>query len=156
MKASKKKRGTQPEAPNNTKAKPIKQRKLVPYKQDTSRVRTPARTRARIARWRANFLDALARVPSVSVAAKSAGISRGVAYEHRERDEAFAAAWDDALAQSIDTLEGAAYFRAIKGDSQLMQFFLRAHKPERYRETLQVDQRLCGVLLLPEKELKEP
>lgn len=131
-----------------------KRKALLPYNPHSSRA--PARTRARIERWRQAFINALARIPSVAAAARAAGISRTQAYEHRDRDEAFAAAWDDALNQSIDVLEGNAYIRAIRGDSQLTMFMLKAHRPERYRETLQVDQRLCGVLLLPEKELKEP
>jgi hypothetical protein len=144
MKANKKKRGTQPEAPNNTKPK------LLPYKGDTPRVR------ARVERWRAAFLETLTKTPSVSVAARAAGVSRSTVYDARDRDPAFGEQWDDALAQSIDALEAHGYVRAIRGDSQLTMFYLKAHKPQIYRETLQVDQRLCGVLLLPEKELKEP
>jgi len=47
---------------------------------------------------------------------------------------------------------------AWNGDSQLLQFILKAHRPERYRETsrVEIDQRLCGVLVVPEKEQKAP
>jgi hypothetical protein len=63
------------------------------------------------------------------VACKAAGISRTTAYEHRERDPAFAEAWNDALNQSLDVLEHEVYQRAIKGDAQLAMFILKAHRP---------------------------
>ena len=128
----------------------LKPKLLPPHKADTSR------TRARIARWRAAFIDALSRVPSVTAACKASGISRTQAYACRDRDEDFAAAWDDAIAQSIDALEAFAYARAIRGSEQLTIFFLKAYKPERFKDSLQVDTRLCGVLVVPEKEQLPP
>ncbi len=43
---------------------------------------------------------------------------------------------------------------AWKGDSQLLQFILKAHRPERYRETsrMELDARVGGVIFLPEKK----
>jgi hypothetical protein len=58
----------------------------------------------------------------------------------------------------VDALEHEVYQRALKEDSQLAMFVLKAFRPERYRETsrVEIDQRLCGVIILPEKEQKEP
>ncbi len=119
--------------------------------------RMPARARTRIRRWQVPFLRALAKTPSVTAAAKAAGITRKAAYDLRERDEAFRSAWDDALNQSLDTLEHAAFQRALKGDVQLIALFLKAHRPF-YRDSskLEIDSRLVGVLVVPEKEQKEP
>src|SRR4051794_9122078 len=119
--------------------------------------RTPARARARIRRWQVPFLRALAKTPSVTAAAKASGITRKAAYDLRERDEAFRLAWVDALNQSLDTLEHTAFQRALKGDVQLIALFLKAHRPF-YRDSskLEIDTRLCGVLVLPERENKAP
>ena len=116
-----------------------------------------SRARTRIGRWHSPFLRALAKTPSVTFAAKAAGVSRRTVYDHRERDEEFAAKWDDALNQSLDALEHEVYQRAVKGDAQLAMFILKAHRPF-YRDSskLEVDTRLCGVLVLPEREQKAP
>jgi hypothetical protein len=58
------------------------------------------------------------------------GINRPTAYEHRKQNSAFAAAWDDAIAESIDELGAEAFRRAMADDSTLRTFLLRAHKPE--------------------------
>jgi hypothetical protein len=111
-----------------------------------------SRARTRIGQWRSVFLRALAKTPSVTFAAKAAGVSRRTVYDHRERDEEFAARWDDSLNQSLDVLEHEVYQRAIKGDAQLAMFILRAHRPSTYRETSRVDVGLLGgIVLLPSK-----
>lgn len=66
-------------------------------------------------RQRATFLKLLAAVPHVTNAAEGAGFSRRAAHDLRARDEDFAIAWDDALQQSLDDLELAAFTRATKG-----------------------------------------
>ena len=145
MKASKRKARNPKRKATLPISKPRRQKKpklLPPYDPHSSHV--PARTRARMERWRQAFIDALARIPSVAAAARAAGISRTQAYALRDRDEAFAAAWDDALNQSIDVLEGNAYVRAIRGDSQLTMFFLKAHRPEKYRDNARLDIGLLG------------
>jgi hypothetical protein len=74
-------------------------------------------------------------------------------YDHRERDPAFGELWDDALNQSIDALEAYAYMRAIRGDTQLAMFFLKAHRPERYRDNARLDIGLLGgIVQIPCKE----
>jgi hypothetical protein len=118
-----------------------------------------SRARAkRLARWQAAFIQALRKAPNVAHACRMAKISRFTAYKFREADETFAQRWEAALSASVDRCEEKAFDMAWKGDSQLLQFILKAHRPDRYRETarLEVDQRLCGVILLPEKEQKDP
>jgi len=51
----------------------------------------------------------------VTKAAKVARVGRSTAYEWREEDKAFAAAWDEAIEESNDVLEGEAYRRAVTG-----------------------------------------
>ena len=116
----------------------------------------PIRARTRI--WQARFLASLARVPSVKQAAKFAGIGRRTAYEAKARDETFAKAWDAAIAASIDEVEAKVLEAGLKGDTNVGMFLLRCHKPSIYRDTnrVEIDQRLVGVLVLPEKEQKEP
>ena len=120
--------------------------------------RKPYPSRVRVKQWHGAFLKALAKTPSVTIACKAAGISRRTAYDRRERDPAFAEAWADALNQSVDVLEHEVYQRALKEDSQLAMFVLKAFRPERYRETsrVEIDQRMVGVLVVPEKEQLPP
>jgi hypothetical protein len=65
--------------------------------------------------WTDTFLKALSRCPNVSAAAEAAGISRQYAYRIRDEDPDFAAAWQDAVDQSTDSLVGECYRRARDG-----------------------------------------
>ena len=103
------------------------------------------------------FLQALAHEPNVSAAAAAAQASREAFYSLRANDAAFAALWDDALAEGADRLESVVWGRAVDGweepvygrvgkdqdgligtvrkyDSSLAALLLKAHKPEKYRE----------------------
>jgi len=115
-------------------------------------------THARMRAWKARFLASLARVPSVKQAARFAGISRRAAYDARKRDESFAAAWDAAIAASIDEVEAKVLEAGLKGDTNVGMFLLRCHKPSVYRDTnrVELDARLVGVLVVPEKEKLPP
>lgn len=108
--------------------------------------------------WRALFLEALAEYGNVSAAARHAGVSRNFVYSQRGTDEQFQAAWDDALKIGTEGLEDEARRRAFRGvereqphfyqgqlihtteiteySDSLLTFLLRAHKPEKYRETV--------------------
>jgi hypothetical protein len=113
----------------------------------------PSTTRARaIARWRAAFLKALRETPSVKHACLAAGIDRSTAYRHRQEDEDFAAQWLDAIQGSVDQLEAKAFAMALAGDSNLITFLLRCHKPEIYNPSTKVDAALLGgIVYLPQK-----
>src|SRR5207249_3229027 len=108
--------------------------------------------------WRGKFLRSLARSPSVALAARHSGVAKRTCYDAREADPEFASAWDKALNLSIGKLEHEGFKRALKNDSRLLEFYLKAHLPEIYRETskLEIDGRVCGVLLMPQKEDKAP
>jgi hypothetical protein len=129
--------------------------------------------------WTEPFLAALKNTPNVSGACRSAGISRRAAYDHRDRDDAFARAWDDALAESTDDLVGECYRRAkdgtarpvfYKGDEcgairefsdTLAIFLLKNHRPEVYSERVKTDvtsngQTVQTVIYLPENGRDTP
>lgn len=112
---------------------------------------------------RATFLETLRETGSVKAAAASIGIARHWANEVRRRDPQLAADWAVALDEAMEDLEAEArrralgemvpiyadegaedplaiigYRRAAYSDALLM-FMLRAHRPEKYRETTKVD-----------------
>jgi hypothetical protein len=68
--------------------------------------------------WREVFLQALARAPIVSVAAKIAGVSRARALEARAADAEFARRWDDAMDEGADEIEAAAFRSAVFGEEK--------------------------------------
>lgn len=88
------------------------------------------------AEWKATFLRLLAESPNVTSAAKGAGVSRSLAYLHREKDPAFAAGWGDAIGESLDRLEESAFKRANSTSDTLAIFLLKSHRPDVYRETV--------------------
>jgi len=65
--------------------------------------------------WQSAFLAALRAMPVVRHACDAVGINRSTAYDRRNADKAFAAAWDDAMADGVDRAEQAAYKRAVDG-----------------------------------------
>lgn len=120
-----------------------------------------ARTNRTSQRARALFIEELRKRGNVSEAAAAASIGRRTAYELRERDPEFAAAWDEAVDAAVDAMEGEAWRRAVEGvdepvfgrvakdeDGQigvirkysdsLMTTLLKAHRPEKYRERSEV------------------
>lgn len=107
-----------------------------------------------VANWKEIFIAALEKSPNVAAAARKAKISRQHAYAARKDDAGFAAAWDEALKLAIDNAEGEMWRRAVKGtlkpvfhrgkrcgtireySDTLLIFALKAHRPEKYRETI--------------------
>ncbi|MDA0338058.1 MAG: hypothetical protein O2782_23050 [bacterium] len=61
------------------------------------------------------FLKALGASGNITLSARAAGSARSVVYEWREKDEAFGVAWDEALAEAADVIEGEIYRRAVDG-----------------------------------------
>jgi hypothetical protein len=98
------------------------------------------------------FLEALRQVPNITYAAIQSGVSRKTAYNHRDQDPEFAAAWDEALEEGVDMIELEAHRRAVQGYTEpvfymgaivghvikysdaLMARLLQAHRPEKYSE----------------------
>ena len=68
--------------------------------------------------WREVFLQALARAPIVTVAARIAGVTRARALEARMADAEFAQRWDDALEEGVDEIEAAAFRSAVYGEEK--------------------------------------
>ena len=93
--------------------------------------------------WEKAFLAALSDTPNVSNAARLAGITRQAAYQARDADPAFKAAWDEAVATSVDDLEGRVHEATRVIDSptalQAAMFLLKAHRPEKYRDKVQAE-----------------
>ena len=86
--------------------------------------------------WRLVFLDGLRMHGMVTQAALEAGIHRDTAYFERQRDPEFAQEWAEALDRGVDMLEDVAKKRAFEGDTTLLIFLLKAHRPAKYRETI--------------------
>lgn len=96
------------------------------------------------------FFAHLAEKGSVAYAANRSGIDRRTAYRLKAADEAFAARWEEALQVGVERLQDDAMRRAIDGtdrpvwragkqvgsvkqyDNKLLQFLLKAHRPEIY------------------------
>lgn len=103
------------------------------------------------------FCETLRDTGNVTASAEAAGISRAHAYKMRGENEEFAAAWDEALEQAIDSLEQEARRRAMEGwdeevyqngglvgtkrrySDTLMCALLNAHRPDKFRYNAKVD-----------------
>lgn len=66
-------------------------------------------------RKQARFLSLYRECGNIKASCKAAGINRSTYYDWRDHDEAFKALLPDAQADACDTLEFAAYERAVKG-----------------------------------------
>jgi hypothetical protein len=98
------------------------------------------------------FFHHLGRTGSVTVAANRAQLRRSSLYQRRQDDEEFAERWAQALDLGVERLQDNAMNRAMNGtprpvwrngqkvgsiqqfDNRLLQFLLRAHRPEIYGE----------------------
>lgn len=65
--------------------------------------------------WQRRFLKELAYSGNVMRAAAAAGRNRQYVYERRETDPVFADAWDAAVEDSGDVLEGEGFRRGVEG-----------------------------------------
>jgi hypothetical protein len=105
--------------------------------------------------WQKKFITRLCQTGNISAACRKAKITRQGAYQSRDADELFKAAWDEALIISTEALELEARRRAAIGVQEpvfhqgmqvalvrkysdtLLIFLLKAHKPEMYRERVE-------------------
>lgn len=90
--------------------------------------------------WQAPFLRVLRNTANVRAACNAAGITRAGAYKARKNDSEFEAEWEEALEDACDILEFVARRRALETSDGLLVFLLKAHRPERYADRLQVEQ----------------
>ncbi len=65
--------------------------------------------------WRPKFLKAFAYSGNVKLAAAKAGVGRATPYAERDRDSEFAASWEDAVEEALDTLEAEVFRRGVVG-----------------------------------------
>lgn len=107
--------------------------------------------------WRKLFVAQLKVNGNVTRAAQTAEIERSTAYRLREQDATFRADWDEAIEMWKDRLEEEADRRAREGtlkavfykgqvvgfeneySDTLMQTLLKAARPEKYKERIQID-----------------
>lgn len=106
------------------------------------------------ANWKEIFIAELMKAPNVTAAARKAKIHRSRAYAEKASDTEFAAAWESALESAIEDAEGEMWRRGVHGtlkpvfhqgqrcgsireySDTLLIFALKAHRPEKYRETV--------------------
>lgn len=112
---------------------------------------------ARTDRARDKFLEKLSETCNVSEACRAAAIGRTTAYEWRDGEPEFAAAWNDAEQEAVDKLEREAWRRAVDGtdkpvtfqgeitatykeySDRMLELLLKAHRPDRYVERSKVE-----------------
>lgn len=100
---------------------------------------TPAPKKRRgVGEWRPQFLAALRNSGNVRAACQAAGVSRQLAYSHKEASKEFAAQWAEAMEDAIDVLEAVASQRAKASSDTLLIFLLKAHRPDKYADRLNV------------------
>ena len=86
-------------------------------------------------RARCKFLATLAECCNVSEAARSAGVTRKTAYDWRNSDPDFAAAWEEAIEEAADKLEQVAWDRAtVDKSDRMLEILLKAHRPQKFVE----------------------
>lgn len=88
---------------------------------------------------RKKFLDFLEKGYSESRAAREAGHTLKFFRTWRKEDQAFSDDWDEAIEAGTDLLEDKARDRAMRESDGLMQFLLKARRPEKYRERSSVE-----------------
>jgi hypothetical protein len=106
-----------------------------------AREKTPARTRGEGVKsqaQRAKFLELIGKGKSITGAARDASVSRYALYQWRKEIPQFGAAWDEALEAGLDALEDKARELAEEGSEKLLMFLLKAGRPEKYRENIEV------------------
>jgi hypothetical protein len=75
----------------------------------------------------------------VTAAAAIAKVTRMTVYRERQRNEEFAIAWADIEERVTEGLERKAVQMAMSGEVKLIEFLLKARRPERYRDNVKVE-----------------
>lgn len=95
---------------------------------------------------REKFLASLRKWANVSEACKAARVQRSTAYDHRAKDVEFAAAWDLAIEEGVESLEREAWRRAREGTKRERGVYYRGSLVEVVRETHYSDTLLIFLL----------
>jgi hypothetical protein len=93
------------------------------------------------------FIRALRAQPDVKRAARLAGTDVQTIYFWKRTDRAFRDSWESALEEAVDELEGIALQRAKTGSDTLLMFMLRAHRPQTYRDQLDISKLPDNVII---------
>lgn len=134
-----------------------------------ARRRQTPRVITRVAK--ARFLESFRVVGIIGPAAAAAGVARQTIYRWQEHDDVFSAAFNLAREEALDALEAEARRRAVDGVQQvrpiyyrgeqvgtevvtvhsdrLLELLLKAGRPEKYRERIDVTSQLGQVLIKP-------
>ena len=86
--------------------------------------------------WCKRWLEVFRDTGNVRLACHAANVKRITAYHYRDADPEFAQEWTEAEEDACDRLEAIARQRAEKVSDTLLIFLLKAHRPEKYRETV--------------------
>ena len=90
--------------------------------------------------WIPTFLAAYGAGGVVSYAAAAARINRTTVYARMKSDPEFAADFEAAEADATDALVAEARRRALEeGSDRLLEFLIRAHRPEKYGDRAKVE-----------------
>jgi len=103
---------------------------------DRSALSTPSALRR--PDWAPRFIEVFAATGNVRLAATAAGVSRDAPYKRAQADQAFGAAWLRAREDAVDGLEAECRRRALNGSDALLTFLLRAERPDKYRDRVDV------------------
>jgi very-short-patch-repair endonuclease len=96
--------------------------------------------------WRDDFIASLSGDLNIRHACIAADISRSAAYKRRETDDEFRLAWDEAIENAADLLEGVYWKRAVEQSDRALEFLLKAARPEKYRERSEVQAKHSGAV----------
>lgn len=85
------------------------------------------------------FLEKLRNSGNIRLSCRAADVPRSTVYYWRRKFRTFEDAWDEALEDACDILEGEAWKRAVEDKSdRLLMFLLKAHRRVMYGDRLNV------------------
>ena len=87
---------------------------------------------------KAQFLDTFREICNMSQAAEVAGIDRTTVYNWRRDDPNFKKQFEQAREDGAEALEDVAYQRAQEQSDRLIMALLKAYKPDRFGDRLDI------------------
>lgn len=108
--------------------------------------RAPYGSRVGKGQWKSKFIASMAKIPNVSVACRAANVSRVFAYETKKNDTVFAAAWEIAVVEGVESLEQEMWRRATKGTKKGVWMKNAKGKPVKVEDVTQYSDTLAIVL----------
>lgn len=88
--------------------------------------------------WQDRFLSIYEESCNITTAARAVGIGRRTVYREKARNAEFRAAMAEAEEVAVANLEEVAYQRAVDSSDTLLIFLLKANRPAKYRERVDV------------------